>query len=186
MRAEEIKRIIKPQDVAYRYLGVPNKRGNKLWYKAPWRDERTASLLVDDRGFYDFGESWGGDIFAFTQKYFRVDFKTAYAMICRDFNITTDDNFSNESTRHTIELRKQETEIKNRLREWFDEIWNKLCEELHIVQKAIPYLRGDALAIYYDKEFKIELLIEQLENIKTTEEIAQTYKNKDLIEEVLL
>lgn len=186
MRAEEIKRIIKPQDVAYRYLGVPNKRGNKLWYKAPWRDERTASLLVDDKGFYDFGESWGGDIFAFIQKYFKINFKNAYNLICREFNIRTDDNFSNESIKHIIEIKKQENELKNRLKEWFNVSWIRLCEELTIVQKAIPHLRGESLKIYYDKEFKIELLIEQLENIKTTEEIAQMYKNKDLIEEVLL
>lgn len=59
MKAQEIKRIVNPQDIAYRYLGTPNKTGKKMWYKAPWRDEKTASLLVDNRGFYDFGESWG-------------------------------------------------------------------------------------------------------------------------------
>lgn len=185
MKAQEIKRIVSPQDIAYRYLGTPNKNGKKMWYKAPWRDERTASLLVDDKGFYDFGESWGGDIFAFTQKYFRIDFKTAYAMICRDFNITTDDKFSNESTRHIIELRKQETELKNRLKEWFDEVWNKLCKELHIVQKAIPHLKGDVLVIYYDKEFKIGLLLEQLEQTRTSEDIAEIYKNRKTIERIL-
>lgn len=126
-----------------------------------------------------------GDIFAFTQKYFRIDFKTAYAMICRDFNIETDGNFSNESTRYIIELRKQETELKNRLKEWFEEVWNKLCKELHIVQKAIPYLKEDALAIYHDKEFKIGLLLEQLEEIKTSEDIAEIYKNRKTIERIL-
>lgn len=182
MNAQEIKRIVTPQDIAYRYLGAPTKEGRKMWYKAPWRDERTASLLVDNKGFYDFGESWGGDIFAFTQRYLNVDFRTAYSIICKEFNISTDDKFSSQSIKHLIELRKQETDLKKKLREWFDGIWNELCKELHIVQKIIPHLRGEALKIYYDREFKIELLLEQLEETKTIDDIAEIYRNRERFE----
>lgn len=53
---EQIKSILTPIMVAQYYLGQPIK-SNKLgmWYKSPFRNERTASFLVNDiKGIHDF------------------------------------------------------------------------------------------------------------------------------------
>ena len=54
----EIKTILKNQEVVQRYLGLPEKHNsNGNWYKSPFRNEKTASFCVSDKGIHDFGSS---------------------------------------------------------------------------------------------------------------------------------
>lgn len=74
MDSKELKMLVKPTEVAIRYLGTPLKeRYGKLWYKSPFRNERTASFVVSDKkGFHDFGDSWHGDILSFVERLFNI------------------------------------------------------------------------------------------------------------------
>lgn len=87
---EEIRMYVRPTDVARRYLGRAIKEhGDSLWYKSPFRNERTASFVVSDvRGFHDFGDGWHGDTINFVQKYFSVDFVQAIKLLRRDYGLS--------------------------------------------------------------------------------------------------
>lgn len=50
------------------------KKKNHFWFKAPWRDERTASVKCEDNLFIDFSEWKGGNTIDFVIKYFSIDF----------------------------------------------------------------------------------------------------------------
>lgn len=64
-------------------LGIQavEKRNNEFWFKAPWRDERTASVKCKDGVFYDFGEGFGGNIFDFVMKLNACDFREALQLL---------------------------------------------------------------------------------------------------------
>ena len=55
------------------------KATNRLYYKAPWRDEKQASLVVyiDKNRWYDFGECCGGDVIDLYMKLNDLTFKEA-------------------------------------------------------------------------------------------------------------
>ena len=94
---DEITKIVSPVDVALRYLGQPNTtRGNKLWYKSPFRNERTASLMVDEKSFHDFGDNWDGGIFDFVQRYYQVNLPEAIKIIKSDFGLADTFTYSEE------------------------------------------------------------------------------------------
>lgn len=51
------------------------KKKDEFWFKAPWRNEQTASLKCQNNLFYDFGEGTGGNTIDFVMKVFSIDFK---------------------------------------------------------------------------------------------------------------
>ena len=101
---QEVKTAVTPTLVVQRYLGQPLKRINdKLWYKSPFRNERTASFVVsDERGIHDFGSSEHYDIFSFIQKLFGLSFMESLSFLIKDFGLQVDDTYLNrEVTRYT-------------------------------------------------------------------------------------
>ena len=53
---EKIKQLLTPIMVAQYYLGQGKTRNNRIWYKSPFRTERTASFMVSKEAYHDFGE----------------------------------------------------------------------------------------------------------------------------------
>lgn len=53
------------------------KKKEEFWFKAPWRNEQTASVKCQNNLFYDFGEGIGGNTIDFVMKLFNIDFKQA-------------------------------------------------------------------------------------------------------------
>ena len=55
---KEIKKYLSPQQVAKYYLQDKGKRsGNNVFYKSPFRNEKTASFCVNnEKGFHDYGD----------------------------------------------------------------------------------------------------------------------------------
>ena len=160
---EEIRMYVRPTDVARRYLGRAIKEhGDSLWYKSPFRNERTASFVVSDaRGFHDFGASWHGDAIGFVQRYFSLDFVQATKLLRRDFGLSPDNEYA---TNKVISLLNEERERARRYREkvetWYNETYSKLCEKyrewesLRVLLKHKPALEGYKIAMekamYYD------------------------------------
>ena len=72
-RFREIKSILNPQEVVQKYLGLPEKKTSTgLWYKSPFRKEKTASFCVSNKGIHDFGDSTHYDVISFVQRYFNT------------------------------------------------------------------------------------------------------------------
>lgn len=53
------------------------KKKEEFWFKAPWRNEQTASVKCQNNLFYDFGEGIGGNTIDFVMKLFNISFKEA-------------------------------------------------------------------------------------------------------------
>lgn len=53
------------------------KKKEEFWFKAPWRNEQTASVKCQNNLFYDFGEGIGGNTIDFVMKLFNIRFKEA-------------------------------------------------------------------------------------------------------------
>lgn len=53
------------------------KKKEEFWFKAPWRNEQTASVKCQNNLFYDFGDGIGGNTIDFVMKLFNIRFKEA-------------------------------------------------------------------------------------------------------------
>jgi len=62
------------------------KKKEEFWFKAPWRNEQTASVKCQNNLFYDFGEGLGGNTIDFVMKLFNINFKEALHWIKNDRN----------------------------------------------------------------------------------------------------
>lgn len=170
---QQIKELLKPTIVAQHYLGQPKKiTRNKLWYKSPFRNERTASFMVDNTAFHDFGDNWHGDVIDFVERYYSVDFITSMKILTRDFGLPESEKISKELEEYLVKKQREEIEIKRKLDSWFNNTFNNLCNELHMWKKAIPHLKGEALAIAYSMEQKLDYLTELFINATEDDKIA--------------
>ena len=81
----------------------PVKRSrNELWYRAPYRDERTPSFRVNiGKGvWYDFGLGKGGDIFTLAGEFIRSnDFMVQARFIAETAHIPLDENRKQDKAR---------------------------------------------------------------------------------------
>ena len=166
---EQIKELLTPIIVAQHYLGQPQRTtGNKLWYKSPFRNERTASFMVTQDAFHDFGDSWHGDVIDFAGRYYNTDFITAMKALTRDFGLPENEKISKELEEYLKQRQKEQMELKIKLDGWFNSKFNKLCDELHQWKRIIPHVKGEALAIAYAEEQYLEYLTDLF--INATEE----------------
>ena len=181
---EEIKRLITPFMVSQHYLGQGKQQGNKVWYKSPFRNERTASFMVTEDGFHDFGDGWHGDIIDFVGRYYNTDFVNAVKILSRDFGLPENEKISTELIKYKKQKRDEEQKIKQSIEIWYCNTLNNLCAELHKWTRMLPYLKGEALAIAYNKIQYLDYLIDEL--INTTENgKIELWKDKEDIEKCL-
>ena len=169
----EVKAIVNPQELATRYLGSPLKRsGDKYWYKSPFRaEERTASFMVDTRGFYDFGTSKQYDIFEFVKAWHKCDFRQAMEILCSLYGIR-ENEYENAKIRQL--LRQQQEDNKRyikKVEDWFLEfslLVEKEWQENHEFVKALSgRIDLDGYAIVLNRETYLDGLRETLMDIQT-------------------
>lgn len=190
MDSNHVKEIVKPSDVAFRYLGKPARQNNLgLWYKSPFRNERTASFLVNnDKGIHDFGSSKHYDIISFVQELFNIDFKLALKQICSDFGIIEEDSSSSELTKYLIQRKKEELEIKQRIDNWFNQTYSRLCNKYKELKKIANIFErnlrnneentGLALSIIYKQISNLEITIEDFINANGEKDKFELWKNR--------
>lgn len=182
----QLKQVLKPTIVVEHYLGQPVKRSNiGMWYKSPFRNERTASFLVSDvKGIHDFGSSIHYDIISFVQDLFKIGFKTAVSKLSSDFHLTDCEPTSKELTTYLIKKKEEELQMKKNLDSWFYSTYGKLCDKLNISKKIALHTVREARAITYfymsDLEYWIDLFINADEQAK-----FELYKSRGEIEECL-
>lgn len=85
------------------------KKKNEFWIKAPWRNEKTASVKCSMNLWYDFGEGCGGNIFDFVMKYKDCDFREALRFLRAEFDSSSFEqqnrvNPKSSKKSYTIEL----------------------------------------------------------------------------------
>lgn len=168
---KEIKSILNNREVVQRYLGFPEKQNSTgNWYKSPFRQEKTASFCVSDKGIHDFGDGRHYDIISFVQRYFNSTSYQALEILCNDFNINGLDN--EYETKKTIEIlkrkREEEKVIKEKIKKWFNEEMQKVCDEIKINRRCLEILEKntnfETLKILYDEQVKLEYYFEILFN----------------------
>lgn len=169
-----LKEQLKPTEVARRYLGAPKKIscGNHF-YMSPFRNERTASLCVNDsKGFHDFGDGFDGDIIGFVERLFNVSFIEAAKILSNDFGISIDNEYETSSVTKIIkEQREIAAQRKTIIENWYEETFNELCNLYHLWADVKEQLRDKTNAIgdfafgydtAIDKVFKTEYLLDYI------------------------
>lgn len=164
----EVKTLLKGEDVVRRYLGNPIKStGKGIWYKSPFRQERTASFYVSDKGIHDFGSSEHYDIVSFVARYFNTDSFGALKILCSDFCLNLlDEKLDYKTIKKIKKQRQQERQNRERQEREFNTKMQKLCDEIIENEKLIKIFSKTAyletLKILYDKEVLLELEFEEL------------------------
>lgn len=168
---KEIKNILTNKEVIQRYLGLPKKvNSTGSWYKSPFRQEKTASFCVSNKGIHDFGDSKHYDIISFVQKYFNTTPYQALEILCNDFNINCLEN--EYETKQTLKLLKQkreeEKQIKDKIQKWFNNEFQNVCNEMRINTKCLkifePKCNFEILSILYNEKSKLEYYFQILFN----------------------
>ena len=167
----EVKSVLKPQEVVQKYLGLPEKKTSTgLWYKSPFRKERTASFCVSSKGIHDFGDSMHYDVISFVQRYFNTTPLRALEILCNDFGLNGLGNEyeTQEIVKRLKKKREEERLIKQKIDEWYSKEYQKVCDEIIINQKCLKIfektMNFEVLSILYDEQVKLEYYFEVLFN----------------------
>ena len=165
------KKLLNSQEVAQKYLGLADKKTSTgLWYKSPFRKEKTASFCVSNKGMHDFGDSTHYDIISFVQKLFNTTPSTALKILCNDFNLYGLDNEyeTQEIIKRLKSKREEERLIKQKIEEWYYCEFQRVCDEIMINKKCLKIfektINFEVLKILYDQQMKLEYYFEVLFN----------------------
>ena len=176
---KEIKTILTNKEVVTRYLGAPVKTTSRgIWYKSPFREERTASFYVSDKGIHDFGDSTHYDIISFVEKYYNTTPYKALQILADDFNINiTENEYQNDYTLRLLkQKREEEKKIKDKIESWFNREFIETCDKIITNRRIISILEKrcyyEALTILYDEQVKLEYYFELLHNANGQEKIS--------------
>ena len=82
------------------------KKKEQYWFKAKWRNERTASVKCEGNLFYDFGDSNGGNTIDFIMKHFSIDFVKAVKWLRKE---STSFSFDPPKQNSFSELKKKKS-----------------------------------------------------------------------------
>lgn len=199
---KEIKQYLSPQQVAKYYLQDKGKRsGNNVFYKSPFRNEKTASFCVNnEKGFHDYGDGWHGDIISFVQELYHISPIDAAKTIIQDFALPIEigqkANYKQiKNQRHKTLLNKK---IRDALEKWFNNIFIKLCDEnkineicIDIVSKTIKSIdnlekeeNAIALQYLYYRQTELNLWIDEFMNAITEDEKLELFRHRKEIEKI--
>lgn len=166
----EIKQILSNQQVVEKYLGKPIKHnavGN--WYISPFRQEKTASFCVSDKGIHDFGDSEHYDIISFIARYFNTTQYKALQILIQDFGLMIGNEYETEETVRLIKKKREEERvIKEKINKWWYNEFNQACDDKHINDRLIKIFEKnmnlEVLQILYNIDVKLETKLEALIN----------------------
>lgn len=168
----EIKSVLKGKEVVEHYLGMPYKKTSKgSWYKSPFRNEKTASFYVSEKGIHDFGSSEHYDIISFVVKYFNTDNYNALKILCNDFGLPFLDKKEDKETIKKLKAkREQERKQKEEEKRKFHFEMQKICDKSKEIEQLIQIFEKssyfDVLKILYDTQTKLEVRFEQMQKIR--------------------
>ncbi len=127
------------------------KNGNELWYKSPFREEKTSSfkITVPYNSWYDFGLGKGGNILDFVMAYYNQDLQGALITVDRLFTgekkIRLKKTIAKESRGEGIELIKTQPLKHQALQEYLDSrripwvLAQRYLQQVHFLVKGKKY-----------------------------------------------
>lgn len=182
INAKEIKDILTPVIVVQRYLGQPIKRMNEtLWYKSPFRSEKTASFIVSDKkGFHDFGSSEHYDIFSFIQKLYNLSFSESVNFLIKDFGLNLQDTtLTREQIEKIKEEKNRERLFREKIEKWFNNTFIQLCKNKSKIDEIKRKTHNlDKLCTIYDIDIKNNIYLEMFFDVKTYDDKLKLYENE--------
>lgn len=182
INAKEIKDILTPVIVVQRYLGQPIKRMNEtLWYKSPFRSEKTASFIVSDKkGFHDFGSSEHYDIFSFIQKLYNLSFSESVNFLIKDFGLNLQDTtLTREQIEKIKEEKNRERLFREKIEKWFNNTFIQLCKNKSKIEEIKRKSHNlDKLCTIYDIDIKNNIYLEMFFDVKTYDDKLKLYENE--------
>ena len=199
---KEIKEYLNPQQVAQYYLSEKGKKsGNNLFYKSPFRNEKTASFCVNnEKGFHDYGNGWHGDIINFVQELYHISPIDAAKLLIKDFALPIE--IERKTDYKKVKTQKRNillnSKVKEGLDKWFKSTLIKLCNANKINEKCIANLSKSiksnqnfenddivsALQYSYCRENEINLWIEEFINVTTNDEKLELFRHRKEIEKI--
>lgn len=175
----EIKKLLKGEEVVEHYLGKPDKRTYAgIWYKSPFRQEKTPSFCVSHKGIHDFGSSEHYDIISFVARYFNTDNLNALKILCNDFGLSLFDEKESKETIKQLKIkREQERRKKEKIEKWFNRKMQNICDDIQENEKLIKIYEKssnfEVLRILYDKQTKLEIEFEIMQSTKDKESLYE-------------
>ena len=197
---KEIKQYLTPQQVSEYYMPEKGKKhGNNMFYKSPFRTEKTASFCVsNNKGFHDFGSGWHGDIIKFVSELYNINPIDAAKLLIKDFALPIEIN--NKVDIKEVKKYKQKNKVNKKvikaLDDWYNKAFIKLCDADKINEISIKTICrniknstnfedediGIALQYLYNQQVGIEVWIEEFINAKTEEDKLELFRHRREVE----
>lgn len=197
---KEVKEYLKPEQVAEYYIAEKGKKsGSNVFYKSPFRNEKTASFCVNNsKGFHDFGTGWHGDIISFVSKLYNVTPLDAANILIKNFSlpIKLNERIDYKEVQKIKEKNTTNKNVTNGLEKWYNSTFIKVCDEYKTNEKIIEIIKKQikeekdfekenlqqALQYLYFKENLLELWFEDFNNARTEEDKLKLFRNRKEVE----
>lgn len=197
---KEVKEYLKPEQVAEYYIAEKGKKsGSNVFYKSPFRNEKTASFCVNNsKGFHDFGTGWHGDIISFVSKLYNVTPLDAANILIKNFSlpIKLNERIDYKEVQKIKEKNTTNKNVTNGLEKWYNSTFIKVCDEYKTNEKIIEIIKNQikeekdfeeenlqqALQYLYFKENLLELWFEDFNNARTEEDKLKLFRNRKEVE----
>lgn len=199
---KEVKEYLNPKQVASYYISEKGKiSGNNVFYKSPFRQEKTASFCVNnEKGFHDYGTGWHGDIINFIQELYHLTPIDAAKTLIQDFALPI--KINEKSDYKQVKAQKHKNLLNKKVRDaldnWFNSTFIKLCDANKLNQICIESLSKQiksiddfekedlqiALQYLYYQQTEINLWIESFIDTKTEDEKIELFRHRREIEKI--
>ena len=199
---KDIKQYLNPQQVAEYYLHDHGKKsGDNVFYKSPFRNEKTASFCVNnEKGFHDYGSGWHGDIISFVQELYNTTPIDAAKTLIQDFALPIE--MGQEVDYKQVKAQKKKMVLSKKVRDaldqWFNNTFIKLCDENKMNEKCIEIIsakiksiddlekeeNGIALQYLYYQQTELNLWIDEFINVTTEDEKLELFRHRKEIEKI--
>ncbi len=199
---QEVKEYLNPKQVASYYISEKGKiSGNNVFYKSPFRQEKTASFCVNnEKGFHDYGTGWHGDIINFIQELYHLTPIDAAKTLIQDFALPI--KINEKSDYKQVKAQKNKNLLNKKVRDaldnWFNSTFIKLCDANKLNQICIESLSKQiksiddfenedlqiALQYLYYQQTEINLWIESFIDTKTEDEKIELFRHRREIEKI--
>lgn len=197
---KEIKEYLNPQQVAEYYINEKGKKsGSNIFYKSPFRQEKTASFCVNNtKGFHDYGTGWHGDIINFVAEMYRVKPIEAVEILIRDFSLPI--QIKQKVNYQEVKKYKQKNtankSVKETLEKWFNDTFIKLCAEEKLNNVSINIIKNNikeiadfdnedinsTLKYLYYKQNVLEMWIENFMEATTEKDKLELFRCRREVE----
>lgn len=197
---KEIKEYLNPQQVAEYYMPEKGKKsGGNVFYKSPFRNEKTASFCVNNtKGFHDYGTGWHGDIINFVAELYNVKPIEAAEMLIKDFALPIQirQKVNYQEARKYRQKNTANNNVKETLQKWFNDTFIKLCKKnrendvlINIITCNIKEQSdfdnegiNDALKYLYKKQNGLEMWIENFIEANTDKDKLELFRYRKEVE----